>query len=260
MRDFYSHRTVQEQKARLPQAFQANYETTVLDQIEIDGNVIQGYMEYSFLEEKSYFEQPTRSLDGSIENINTYTTFLTPRLIIKYDIMQAEDYRKLMRLLQSKNEFTVTCYDPVLDERVTHKMYAAPTSMPVIYQRYLMALGVKEFSLELVGTNNGVKTCKVKYDYNIPSGYANAFSRVRSEQIFTKNASGIIGETATYENGDTTYLLSSTQTEELLGNKYKFGGWNTQKDGSGFVYIDGDAYFMSYDTTLYAMWTPTGGN
>jgi hypothetical protein len=32
-------------------------------------------------------------------------------------------------------------------------MYFAPPSMPVIYQQYLMAWGVQEFSLEMIGTN-----------------------------------------------------------------------------------------------------------
>lgn len=258
MNEFYPHRSVAEQKARLPQSFQANYETTVLDQVEIDGNVIQGYMEYSFLEEKSYFEQPTRSLNGSIENINSYTTFVTPRLIIKYDMMHIEDYRKLMRLLQSKNEFSVTCYDPVLDQRVTHNMYAAPTSMPKIYQQYLMTLGVKEFSLELIGTNNGVKTCNITYDYNIPSGYEKKFSAVKASQVFTKNASGIVGENATYTVDGTTYEISSEKTRELLNNQYIFQGWNTKQDGNGFTYIDGDAYFMYHNQTLYAKWKYRG--
>lgn len=258
MNEFYPHRNVAEQKARLPQPYQANYETTVLDQVEIDGNVIHGYMEYSFLEEKSYFEQPTRSLNGSIENINSYAVFLTPRLIIKYDMMNVEDYRNLMILLQSKNEFNVTCYDIVQNKRVTHKMYAAPAQMPKIYQQYLMALGVKEFSLELIGTNNGVKTCNITYDYNIPSGYASKFSVVSASQIFTKNASGIVGENATYTVDGTTYKISSSKTIELLDNKYIFQGWNTQKDGKGFAYMDGDAYFMYYNQTLYAKWKYRG--
>lgn len=251
---FYPERTIEEQASRLPQAYRNNYKATVLDQVEIDGNVIHGYMEYSFLEEKSYFEQPTRSLNGSIENINTYATFFTPRLIIKYDMMNIEDYRKLMTLLQSKNEFSVTCYDPVLDKRVTHLMYAAPTQMPIIYQQYLMALGIKEFSIELIGTNNGVKTCTVTYDYNLPSGYANKFSQTKATQVFTKNASGIIGETATYVVDDITYSLSSEKTTELLNNRYKLRGWSLDKLGKKFLYLDGNAYFMHNDQTLYAVW------
>ena len=108
---FYADRTVQEQKARLPQQFQEHYAKTQLDRIEIDGNIIRGYFEYSYLDEKSYFEQPTRSSNGAIENINSYASFLTPRIVIRYNMMHIDDYRKLMTLLQSKNEFTVifTC-------------------------------------------------------------------------------------------------------------------------------------------------------
>lgn len=250
---FYPHRTVEEQKARLPQAFQSNYEATILDQVEIDGNIIRGYMEYSFMNEKSYFEQPTRSLNGSIENINTYATFLTPRLIIKYNMMNIADYRNLMMLLQSKNEFTVTCYDPVLDKRVTHKMYAAPTQMPVIYQQYLMALGVQEFSIELIGTNNDVKESTIVYDYNIPDDVSFAYGNYTS-QNFAQNAMGIVGENATYTYDGTTYKLNSTMTTTLLNNKYTFNGWNTKADGSGFTYVDGDAYFINASQTLYAQW------
>ena len=254
MMKFYPHRTVEEQAARLPFENRAYYKATVLDQVEIDGNIIQGYFEYSFLSEKSYFEQPERSLNGSMENINTYATFLTPRLIIKYNMMNIEDYRKLMMLLQSKNEFSVTCYDPVLDKRVTHLMYAAPTAMPIIYQQYLMAMGIQEFSLELIGTNNGVKSYNVTYDYNIPSGYSSKFSQTNATQEFYKNASGVIGETATYTSNGTTYSLGSEKTAELLDNKYIFQGWNTKKDGSGFTYIDGNAYFINNAQTLYAQW------
>lgn len=251
---FYPNRTIEEQKARLPQAFQANYGATVLDQVEIDGNIIRGYMEYSFLNEKSYFEQPTRSLNGSIENINSYAIFLTPRLVIKYSMMNIEDYRNLLMLLQSKNEFTVTCYDPVLDKRVTHKMYAAPTSMPKIYQQYLMALGVQEFALELIGTNNDVGIFTVTYDYNIPSAYQSSFGTKSATQTFAQNASGVLGANATYNIGDTVYQLNSQKSLDLLGNKYSFLGWNTKQDGSGFNYIDGDAYFISSDTRLFARW------
>ena len=92
--------------------------------------------------------------DGSIVELDNYTTFFTPRLIIKYNMMGIDDYRTLMTFLMSKNTFMVTCYDEVADRRVTHEMYFAPPSMPIIYQRYLSVLGIQEQSIELIGTNN----------------------------------------------------------------------------------------------------------
>ena len=159
--EFYPHRTVEEQKDRLPEAFQENYEVTQLDRIKLfDGNEVvelQGYFEYSFLEEKSYVEQPTRSNDGSIADIDNYNTFFTPRLIIKYNMMHIDDYRTLMKKLKENNGIIVICYDIVKDKIVKHEMYFAPPQMPIIYQQYLMALGIQEYSIELIGTNSNTK-------------------------------------------------------------------------------------------------------
>lgn len=155
--NFYSHRTVEEQKNRLPEAFQAKYEVTQLDRIKLfDGEEVvelQGYFEYSFLEEKSYVVQPTRSIDGRIHGIDDYVTFLTPRIIIKYNMMHIDDYRMLMRKIKENNGIVVMCYDIVEDRIVKHEMYFAPPQMPIIYQKYLMALGIQEYSIELIGTN-----------------------------------------------------------------------------------------------------------
>lgn len=160
---FYPYRTIDEQAERLPFEFQEKYKNTALDRIEIDGCEIHGYFEYSFMEEKSYKEQPVRAQDGSIENLDDYTTFLTPRLIIKYNMMNIEDYRTLMTFLKSKNSFNVTCYDIVADRRATHEMYFANPQMPVIYQRYLAALGVQDYTIELIGTNRRTDDMKITF-------------------------------------------------------------------------------------------------
>ena len=154
---FYQDRTVAQQKARLPLEYQAHYETTQLDRIQLfngrDIIELKGYFEYSYLEEKSYEEQPIRSSDGAIEEIDNYKTFLTPRLIVKYNMMGIEDYRKFMKLLKQYNGIIVQCYDLVEDKIVRNEMYVAPPQMPVIYQQYLMALGIQEYAIELIGTN-----------------------------------------------------------------------------------------------------------
>lgn len=171
---FYPHRTVDEQANRLPLELRQAYKNSQIDRIEIDGCEIHGYFEYSFMEEKSYVEQPVRSIDGSIENLDDYTTFLTPRLIVKYNMMNIEDYRTLMTFLKSKNTFNVTCYDVVADRRVTHEMYFANPQMPVIYQRYLAALGVQDYTIELIGTNR--RTDEMKISFYIGSTEFSAYS------------------------------------------------------------------------------------
>jgi hypothetical protein len=160
---FYPKRTVEEQAERLPPSYQESYLNSHLDRIEIDGCEIHGYFEYSFMEEKSYHEQPTRSQDGSIIELDNYTTFLTPRLIIKYNMMGIDDYRTLMTFLKSKNAFNVTCYDIVADRRVTHEMYFANPQMPIIYQRYLAVMGIQDYTIELIGTNRKTEDMKITF-------------------------------------------------------------------------------------------------
>lgn len=153
---FYPHRTVEEQAERVS-SFNPEYPQTQIDKILIkdagDDIEVTGYAEYSYFEEKSYVEQPVRTVDGAIHDLDEYKTFLTPRLIIKYNMMNIEDYRKLMKMLKYKNTFTVECYDVVRNIRIVNEMYCAPPSMPIIYQRYLKALGIKECTIELIGTN-----------------------------------------------------------------------------------------------------------
>ena len=172
--NFYPHRTVEEQAQRLPLDFRTKYKSTQLDRIEIDGCEIQGYFDYSFMEEKSYTDQPVRSQDGSIEILNDCTTFLTPRLIIKYNMMNIDDYRTLMTFLKSKNTFNVTCYDIVADRRVTHEMYFANPQMPIIYQRYLATLGVQDYTIELIGTNR--RTSDMEFQFFIGTTMHRAYS------------------------------------------------------------------------------------
>ena len=253
--NFYAKRTVREQAERLPEQYRENYTATQLDRIEIDGCEIQGYFEYSFMEEKSYREQPVRSDSGVIENLESYATFLTPRLIIKYNMMHIDDYRKLMKLLKSKNEFTVECYDIVEDKRVTHRMYFAPPQMPIIYQQYLMALGIQEYSIELIGTNND--STKITYDFNIPEDMLYTFN-TRYKGVLTKEAEAnynakttIGGFTITSQYGNDIEI--SEVLQYLEAPKYTLKEWNTAKDGSGRSYTNNKQYYVT-QLTLYAIW------
>jgi uncharacterized repeat protein (TIGR02543 family) len=254
---FYKNRSISEQSNRLPSFYQSNYERVQLDRIKIDDEEIQGYFEYSFLEEKSYVEQPTRSNDGSIGNIDEIETILTPRVIIKYNMMNIDDYRRLMKKLKSKNSFNVTCYDIVEDKMVTHQMYAAPSSMPKIYQQYLMAMGIQEFTIELIGTNNDVNNSEplppswgaytVTYYLGIPNGVNNPYPN----DYYTQNTDSFGNlSVGVYENGvliGSSDLFSSDNTKG-----YAFEGW-INDDGTS-TYQNGDVIQTYSNITLTARW------
>lgn len=167
---FYPHRTVEEQAERLPEELREAYKNSQIDRIRMfDGNKaieLTGYAEYSYLDEKSYKAQPVRSQDGAIEEIEEYATFLTPRLIVKYNMMGIDDYRSFMKMIKGRNGFAVQCYDPVEDKIVTNEMYVATPSMPIIYQQYLAALGIKEYNIEMIGTNSQRKIISFNVFFN----------------------------------------------------------------------------------------------
>lgn len=229
----------------------------------IDDNEFTGYKTYSFFWEKTYIKEPERSTNGAIENLNSYPTFITPHLQFKFSMMSMEDYRRLYNLMLSKNEFVVTCYNPLTNETTTNKMYFYPDDLPkfamlgrTIFnpkasqnEKWVELLGVQEYTVEMVGTNTNFEKLTLTYNLNVPLGTSWAYGTT-STQEFAKNTRTKVGAVALIKVGET-----NTPMQQIDFNKTKvFQGWNTQQDGSGLAYIDGDEYYFYEDKTLFAQW------
>jgi len=63
--------------------------------------------------------------------------------------------------------------------------------------------------------------------------------------------SGHVEDPTTYNLGDSVTVLGDG---DLLKAGYTFRYWNTQSDGSGTTYNEGDVFSISSDITLYALW------
>lgn len=143
----------------------------MIDEVTIDGQKFSGYKAFSFLWEKSYHKEPTRSSDGVIGNLNDYTSFVTPHLKIDFSVMSIDDYRRIMQLLYSKNEFVVTCYDVVNNRMTTNKMYFSTEEMPKLIllnralngESWIEFLGIDGYTVEMVGTNADLDNLSVTY-------------------------------------------------------------------------------------------------
>lgn len=243
-----------------------------IHRVLIDGNEFTDYSAFSFIWEKTYVKSPVRSGDGSIGNLNSYASFITPHLKIDFSMISIDDYRRLMKLMYSKNEFEVTCYDVVYDTEVTNNMYFSTEEMPKLWAiaRALNSddfcvelLGVQDFTIELIGTNTNVPTSSVTFYVNAPeeislTGYekktyltveipSNIAIPIGEYAFFTK----MIKETVTDENGkEITVRLA----DETFDNKYQMIGWNESADGTGLGYMDDGAYLIRETTVLYAQW------
>lgn len=148
------------------------YRAVGIDRVIIDGNEFTDYKAFSFLWEKSYVKSPVRSGDGTIGNLNSYATFLTPHLKIDFSLMSIDSYRTLMKLIYEKNEFTVTCYDVVNDTTTTNKMYFTTEEMPKLWtmvealngnEDAIELLGVQDYVVEMVGTNAPMEEIDILY-------------------------------------------------------------------------------------------------
>lgn len=143
----------------------AKYRAVDIEKVIIDEIEFTDYGAFSFVYEKSYVKSPIRSGNGSISNLDSYPTFITPHLKINFGLMSIDSYRDLMKLVYSKNEFTVTCYDVVYNKTVTHKMYFSTEEMPKLWtivealngsENAVVLLGVQDYIVEMIGTNNEV--------------------------------------------------------------------------------------------------------
>lgn len=157
------------------------YEAVDIGEVKIDGNRFRNYGAYSFIWEKAYPKSPERSGNGSLGNLNSYSTFLTAHLILDFSVMSIDDYRKIMLLHYGANEFTVECYDTIYNRKIKVKMYFGTEEMAKLYtiaqnrllpngqwEEWVDLVGVTEYKVELIGTNNDLDLVSVKYEYNAP--------------------------------------------------------------------------------------------
>lgn len=228
-----------------------------IDQVTIDANVFKDYSAFSFIMEKTFLKSPVRSNSGTIGNLDSYPSFLTPHLQINFGLMSIDSYRTMMKLLQSKNEFKVTCYDVVNDIDVTHNMYFATEQMPKLFtiasslsgsNPYVELLGVQDYTIELIGTNTGVTMLDITYNLNVPSG-ATWDGNTTITRELPINLIQDVG--AVFTVGNNNYDAA----EITFGDTYRFLCWAENAEGTGIRYIDRNEYRFTTNKTLYAQWS-----
>lgn len=226
-----------------PIVTQYGHEKRNLHWFEIDGDKISGYYTYTFFYQKTYAKEPERSQGGVIDNLNSYATFNTPTLKIKFNALSIDQYRKIMQHLLAKNEFVVTCYDPIYDRYLTAKMYFAPSDYPELFSLDFQLLAVLNYEVELIGTNADFDTTSVVYhlvnaaDPNAPQV---------SDKTYTNNDVPVGMEFIAGDGADSVKTLAG----------YTFDKWAT---ADGTVYLDGNPYYLVNNSgiVLYAQWKPS---
>lgn len=206
----------------------------------INGREIPNLSSYSYFDAKNFFKEPSRTTKGVINKLNSYATFLTPRLRFSFKLMPIGAYRVLMKLIKEYNEFIVTAYDIVEDVYVTRKMYFKPKDFPQIYQKSLEVLAIQDESFELVGTNSDIETLSLVYNKNIEG------SSVTSGKEFNYGDEVVIGS---YDSE-----ISSEDPKTWVRSGYIMKNWNTMPDGTGTSYATNQTVMLTTSIVLYAQW------
>lgn len=207
--------------------------------IIINGREIPYISDYSYFDAKSFFKEPIRAADRRINKLNSYATFLTPRLKFEFALMPIGAYRVLMKLIKEFNEFIVTAYDIVEDVYVTRKMYFVPKDFPKIFSNGLEVLSIQKESFELVGTNDEIEELSLIYNKNDNTNTISFLGFKYGEEITI---------------GDYDGSVASEDPKTWVRTGYKLTGWNTDTNGTGTRYVTGHKVFFTTSTTLYAQW------
>lgn len=158
-----------------------NYVADNMGSFKVDNIVFNGYGKYTFSWEQTLVKSPSRTNNGSMGDLNNQiATFATPHLIAVFDFMPIDLYRQMVKaIIGSKQvngkdtldtslrkiEFVVECYDPIFDTTTKNKMYFATLPTPEYYciantdsdgNNVVELLGVRNYTVELIGTNNPV--------------------------------------------------------------------------------------------------------
>lgn len=222
--------------------------------LTIDGDVISGYGSYSFVRVVEYVTEPTRSQNGQIANLDSYTTFTTPKVRIKFNALSIDGYRLLMQKILSKREFNVGCWDFTYTDgdhpngRWVHQnMYFYPNDYPEIFQYDLEVLAIMNYEIELIGTNTNNENIVITLNLNAPNSTPEESAKAYISDAFQDEETLL-----PYPNSFPA--KSSADIVSFGGRDYKFVCWNTKPDGSGVSYSERREAKFNGDTTLYAKW------
>jgi hypothetical protein len=267
--------------------FNTAFDEKEIAEFSLDGVTFKGYKAYSFFYEITLLKQPERTQSGVID-LSTHAYFLTPHLKIDYSLMPYPMFCKLRQMMTQKLTFNLTCFDTDNHTVVENvEVYFAPDSFPKfatmarrlseptaetvnsdnpIYEvnKYIEILGVRDYTIELIGTNRDVATNEVTYVLNKPSGISSIYDNYADSVIrnYPANSTIKMGARAFIDTGKkdalgnaVVELISSLvffeNPDDENSKKWEFVEW---KDTNDYTYIDGNEYFIKGNKTYDACW------
>ncbi len=246
-----------------------------------------GYQGLMTVNTKTYVEEPVKSNDGSIPNIEDHITFVVPRCKVNFKYFNIRDYQSLCRILASSNQFPVTFFDKQFGERRTYMMYCEPEEMTKIYNCSTTVLGLLDYEVSFIGTLNNLANYTISFSanglqsrsisvYNDSTTYSNGDlvkESVSANDCYKYiNSTSSAGQplsnntywkfiqnpfTATNEKrwGDSITIpsLETITAFYIIPTGKQFNSWNTEHNGTGFNAMANSNWTVFENATLYVM-------
>lgn len=125
-----------------------------------------GYEMLKTTNQITYKDEPSRQDDGSMLNIEDYSSFVVGAGDIGFSLIDEETFRRLRRALMSKKTFYITYYDPDFDRVLTRNMYAKPSELQNFLSYGDEIIGIRNLTISFVATMNETQKYTVSYFSN----------------------------------------------------------------------------------------------
>lgn len=139
-----------------------------LDEFRLDGVSFKG-IGHEMLKTQNqlnYVVSPGRQTDGSMKNINSYDTFILPKVEIGFGMIDYDTFKRLRKFLLAKRTFQVEYYDKDFNKIVKHEMYAEPDELTAFFNLGYSILGSRDFKVSFIATLNETETFAAIFSNN----------------------------------------------------------------------------------------------
>lgn len=182
-----------------------------LDEFRLDGVSFKG-IGHEMLKTQNqlnYVVSPGRQTDGSMKNINSYDTFILPKVEIGFGMIDYDTFKRLRKFLLAKRTFQVEYYDKDFNRIVKHEMYAEPDELTAFFNLGYSILGSRDFKVSFIATLNETETFTAFFSSN-----------VRETETWGRNIT-IPDAPAAYQ-GTNGWWAIANENDKIIDNELKF--------------------------------------
>lgn len=211
-----------------------------LEYIYLNGIKFRGVGTESALgwEELVWSEEPKRSNDFSMPNIQDVDVGLVARCEVNFKYFTINDFMRFREIIKTRT-FTAKFFNVDTGEWITRNMYCSGSERSKLHAFNMDLIGVVNFSVKLVATNNDLSVAGSTMTISYKANYDGVGTTTTDD----------FEETCTWSD---EYTINDC--EDFVKTGYHIKELNTKADGTGWTYLPNYSWTAFKNLTLYAIW------